>query len=196
MSNWIVSKTDIDALVSVAFRWTEAGALQETPPSVVELLTVTDSNATKIGVDLWRANHDTCNYGGPLSQLDLEQYATWDADPPVEMPTYDFEPLPGSPRPQTAIRLAGYYSYQTAHDFWQQPDWPNGEPPFEMLFHQAIVWTAVGLLGLPRPPTPSDYSPYESDVPDSVIHDPIYEATPWGPWGPAERDVFVRLSGL
>lgn len=195
MSNLIVSKTDIDAIVSVALRWTETGLLKEAPAAVADVLLVTEDNATQIGSMLWAANHDTVNYGGPFSELDLEQYAEWDADEPVEMPSYEFEPLPGFPRPQTAIRLAGYYAYQTAHDYWEPQDWPQGKPPFEMLFHQAVVWTAAGFLGIERPPTPQNYSPYESAIANQVMHDPVYEAAPWG-LGTDDRDLFIRLADL
>jgi len=87
VSNWIVSKTDIDALVSVALRWTEAGLLEATQPAVADILAVTLSTATELGSKLWAANHDTVNYGGPLSELDLVQYAQWDADEPLAILT-------------------------------------------------------------------------------------------------------------
>ena len=195
MSTWIVSKADIDALVSVALRWTETGLVDVQPPSVAAVLTVTPDSASEIGAKLWAANHDANNYGGPKSMADPELLEELDADDVVPTPRYEFEAFPGLPRPQTAIHLAGYYAYQTAGDYWDRWEWPDGEPPFEMLFHQAMIWVAAGLLGIPRSDEPEDYSPFDTPIEDRVMDDPVTKASGWG-LAESDRDLFLRLGAI
>ncbi len=195
MSTWIVSKTDIDAIVTVALRWTEAGLLEIQPASVQAILAVRPDSASEVGSKLWAANHEANNYGGPRELADPEFLAELDAEDVVAMPAYEFEALPGTPRPQTAIHLAGYYAYQTAGDYWDDEDWPNGQPPFEMLFHQAMIWTAAGLLGIARPVEPQNYDPYETSIEDQVMDDALTEASGWG-LETHDRDLFERLARL
>ena len=195
MSTWIVSKTDIDALVSVALRWTETGLIEMQPPAVAAVLAVTPGNADEVGLNLWAANHDSNNYGGPKFMADPDFLKTLNPDRIAVMPTYQFEALPGLPRPQTAIYLAGYYAYQTAGDYWDRYDWPNGEPPFEMLFHQAMIWVAAGLLGIPRGEEPGDYDPYDTPIEDALMDDPVTKASGWG-LEDSDRDLFLRLTKI
>jgi hypothetical protein len=196
LSVWIVSKTDIDALVTVPFRWSETGVLTGLPKWVAGLLTVTPSNASDIGSRLWRANHDTFNYGGPRELLDPEMLAEVDAHDVAVTPPYEFQALPGMPRPETAIRRVGYYAYQTAGEYWGKSMWPQGKPPFEMLFHQAIVWTAAGLIGITRPEAPLTYDPDHPDaMEDQLMDDPVYKASGWG-LGNSDRDLFLRVADL
>lgn len=195
MSSWIVSKTDIDAIVSVALRWTETGLMEVQPSSVAAVLKVTPGNASEIGARLWAANHEANNYGGPKSMADPEFLEDLDPDDVAETPSYEFEALPGLARPQTAIHLAGYYAYQTAGDYWDRWEWPSGEPPFEMLFHQAMVWVAAGLLGISRSDEPEDYNPFATPIEDQVMDDPVTKASGWG-LSESDRDLFLRLAAV
>jgi hypothetical protein len=195
----LCSKTDIDALVTIALRWTEAGLIPASPDWIRQILTVTSSNADGVGTRLWRANHDMYNFRGPSEMLDASAIAEVRrerGDVLVEMPTYAFGALPGVPRPQTAIALAGNYAYDTDGEHWERRWWPNDQPPFEMLFHQAIVWTAAGLLGIDRPTAPAPYNPEHTPIEDAVMDDPLFQAVLMQRLTDSDRDLFERLADL
>lgn len=196
MSNWIVSKTDIDALVSVALRWTEEGLMGAQPTSVAAVLTVIPENASRVGRMLWTANHDTFNFGGPRASQSPEHLAELPPERIWPVPEYEFEAFPGMPRPEIALHLASYYTYQTENGSWDRDGWLHGVPPFEMVFVQSMVWLAGGLLGVPRPPEPSHWDPFETDIQDAFLDDPVIDACPWGIKDGEGRDLFVRLAPL
>jgi hypothetical protein len=125
----IVTKADIDAIVTVALRWTESGALQHMPAQAAGVLRVTPENATEVGTLLWRANHDSYNYGGPRELLEPEEVAEVPEDWVAEMPEYTFAEFPGTPAHEVVVRLTSFYRYQTQCDHWDQTHlYANGEP--------------------------------------------------------------------
>lgn len=196
MSVWIVSKADIDAIVTVALRWTESGALEHMPAQVADILRVTPENATQIGVLLWLANHDSFNYGGPpefMEPAELAEMEEW----AEEMPEYTFTAFPGTPVPEVVVRLTRYYRYQTQGDHWNQAHlYASGEPPFEARFIVAMEWQAMTMLGLASAdlvPNVDDWTFVDrfADFPEDRF--PAYRAVPWG-LGDGDRQLFTSTA--
>jgi hypothetical protein len=148
MSGWIITKADVDAFVSVAYRWTEAGQVDVMPPEFAQVLRVTDDNASDLGAHLWAANHDATNFGGPRRLADPELVTELEeGNEIVEMPPYEFQAFEGMPSPAVALNRASYFQYQTANDFWElRGSWENDIEPFELRFTYAMEWWACGLL--------------------------------------------------
>ncbi len=194
MSVWVVSKTDIDALVSVALKWTERGDVARMPEPAASVLKVSRETASEVGTRLWAANHDAFNYGGPRRLCDsetLEEVLAFPEDL-VDMKGYGFEELPGTPAPETAVRLAGYYAYQTAGDYWEEVEcWQDGEPPFEALFTKSMEWYGLALLGLVRFDQVWIRTPFEAGPDLSAL--PRYAQVAWG-LDESDRDLFLRLA--
>lgn len=198
MSVWIVSREDIDAIVTVAVRWTEFGAIEHMPPAAADVLRVTRENATEVGTRLWRANHDSYNYGGPREFLTPEELEAPECQPEwvEEMPQYTFAEFPGNPAPEVVVKLTDYYRYQTQNDHWTESytwtePWANGEPPFEARFIFAMRWHAMALLGL----APADQMPAATDEHVHFPADrfPAYNRVPWG-LGQGDRQLFTSIT--
>lgn len=193
MSVWIISKPDLDAYVSIAYRWTERGDTARMPREAAEVLTVTLDNASEVGKRLWAANHDAFNYGGPRRLCHPELLAEIEAEgDPAQMPDFQFEPFPGTPEPETAMNRAHYYSYQTAGDYWENADeWPNGEPPFELRYTIAMQWYALVLLEVIPDSHPLSFD--GSFPPDNDVHRwPRYEQS-GHLLENSDRDLFLRV---
>lgn len=148
LSVWIITKADLDAYVSIAYRWTQAGEVATMPPEVAEVLTITDQNADEVGAWLWAANHDAFNFGGPKRLVDPALLAEDEqTGQVVEMPPYDFQAFEGMPSPAIALNRAGYYRYQTMSDYWEESsDWEAGREPFELKFTFGMEWWACKSL--------------------------------------------------
>jgi hypothetical protein len=148
MSRWIITKTDLDAYVSVAYRWTDVGLVERMPPELAEVLRVTDGNASEVGARLWAANHDASNFGGPKRLASPELITELEeGDEVVEMPSYEFEAFEGLPSPAVALNRASYFQYQTAGEYWEfRAAWEDGVEPFELRFTYAMEWWACDLL--------------------------------------------------
>ncbi len=193
MSNFVVSKEDIDAIVTVALRWTESGALDQMPPQAAEVLRVTRSNANEVGERLWSANHDSVNYGGPRDLVDPEVLAEAEEYGEVEeMPAYTFVEFVGTPAPEVVMRLTTFYQYQTQCEHWDERYlWPNGVAPFAARFIVAMEWYARTLLGLSprdRVPGPDEERP---EFPQDRF--PAYQRVPWG-LGEGDRHMFESIA--
>lgn len=150
MSVWILSKADVDAYVSIAYRWTEAGQVDQMTAEVSEVLRVTDANASEIGSKLWAANHDAFNFGGPKRLADPALVAEKVASDEIEeTPRYEFQAFEGVPTSVVALNRVGYYTYQTAGDYWDEPsDWERGREPFELMFTFGMEWWACKSLNI------------------------------------------------
>jgi hypothetical protein len=189
----IVSSADIDAIVTVALRWTESGALERLPAQAAQVLRVTPENATEVGIRLWLANHDTFNYGGPRELVEPEVVAEaeeWDVE---VVPVYTFAEFPGVPLPEVVVKLVRYYRYQTQCDHWDQEWlWANGEPPFAASFMVAMEWHAMVLLGLfppDRMPGVDDWL-FERRAEFQEDRYPACRRVPWG-LGDGDRQLFT-----
>ena len=192
MSVWVVSKTDMDALITIAVHWTEHGDLARLPAPAASVLRVTRQTASQVGARLWLANHNTFNYEGPPEWQDPEYLAELNANPELleQMPDYGFEPLPGTPAPESAVGRSRYYRYQTQADYWDEDWWPDGRPPFEMLFTTAMEWNGLAMLGLVDPAA----FPADGILPGTVDLSgyPRYEQSGWN-LKESDRDLFLRL---
>lgn len=190
-----MSRTDLDAYVSIAHHWTAHRHLAHMPSDVATVLAVTDASATEVGRRLWRANHDAVNYGGPREHSDPELVAEVEsvlADL-AEMPEYEFQPLPGTPAPEVAVRRANYYQFQTANEYWDAAElWPDRTPPFERAFTEAVRWYGHVLLGTTRAERPPAYDRYRTsgELPD-LKGWPRYDGAGWC-LDEADRDLFLR----
>ena len=197
MSVRIASKADIDAIVTVALRWTESGALEHMPDQVADVLRVTPENATEIGALLWRANHDSFNYGGPRELVEPEVLAEVLEYGAEEMPEYTFAELPGIPVPEVVVRLTSFYRYQTQCDHWDQTHlYADGEPPFEACFIVAMEWHAMTMLHLAsddRVPEVAEWIFVNrfADFPEDRF--PAYRQVPWG-LDDGDRQLFISTA--
>lgn len=199
MSSQLVSKTDIDALVTVALQWTEAGHVDAMPEPARTVLRVTQENATAVGRQLWQTNADAVYFGGPPEGCDPdvreEAQAELDQDggsPYVQ--AYVFEALPGVATPLAAARVVSFYAYQTEGDAWDPDDgfFRGGadEPPFAAYFTTAMRWYSLALRGaLPLDRVPKPLSKELSDAEDRLL-----DGRGDFPWGLEEsnRNVFIR----
>lgn len=194
MSGLLLSATDIDAFVTIALRWTGAGVVAAQPRNVRDVLTVTDATATEVGRRLWLANHNAVNFGGPSELCDPEVLCELLQDPGnlAVMPEYRFQPLPGSPAPETAIRRAHYYLYQTGGDYWEAWKWAGAAQPFEMLFTMAMEWVGRRLLG-GRYVRESILRYGDDAINDDLYDDPGYDRSGWQ-LSDTDRDLFLRLA--
>lgn len=174
MGAFLLSKTEIDAMVTVALRWTEHGDVARMPEPARTVLHVTPANATDVGTRLWQPNRDRF--------------------PDQELAPYEFEALPGKPGPLIAFRLAEYYEYQVAGDLWEDdPGWNEEPPPFESYFSVALQWYAAVLLGRAERDRVPAFHP-EGDHAADLRGDPVYDALPWG-FDENDRDIFLTVPG-
>ncbi len=128
MSNLLLSKTHIDAIVTAAVQWGRDGFCYR---FCDRRHSVTPANATEVGSMLWEANIDTVTEGDP------EDLASWTDG--RGLPPYEFDALDGNPDPLTVKHLISYYIYQTCGD----PDpWYGSQP--QVLLDELSLWaTAV-----------------------------------------------------
>jgi hypothetical protein len=199
VSVWVVSTETIDAIVTVALRWTESGVTEYMPAEAADVLRVTPENATEVGTRLLRANYDQFNYGGPRERLTPEEIAETPEYQPEyqqEMPQYTFAEFPGNPSPVVVVRLTDYYRYQTQNDYWTESytwlePWTNGGPPFEARFIFAMRWYAMAVLGL----APADQMPAATEERAQFPADrfPAYDRVPWG-LGEGDRQLFTSIT--
>lgn len=199
MSSDLVSKTDIDALVTVAVQWTDGGHVDSMPEPARTVLKVTLQNASDVGRQLWQANADAFYFGGPPEGCDPETRAEAEAELARDGGTpfiaaYVFEPLPGVASPFAASRLARFYAYQTEGEAWDpgDPFFRGGvaDLPFAAYFVTSMRWYSLALRGalpLDRVPEPlsSELTDAEARVPDDRGD------FPWG-LKDSDRDVFAR----
>ena len=180
MSTHMVGKVDIDALVTVAMRFTAAQPLPLGPSSPVPPR-ITESNADEVGrtlwVENWRLNWDLHPDFWDADEWDDRRWEEFDpqtANPPAEIDGYTFMELFGDPLAGTAGRIVAYYRYQTAGQLWSE----------------------------------GSYGRQFSDALDALISGgPVadrgyYEGLPGGdrayvPWGlkESDRDLFLRSAG-
>ncbi len=81
LSSQLVSKTDIDALVTVALQWTEDGHVDAMPEPARTVLRLTQENASSVGQQLWQANADAVYFGGPPEGCDPDLREEAQAEP-------------------------------------------------------------------------------------------------------------------
>lgn len=201
MSNQLVSKADIDALVTIAMQWTEAGDVDAMPEPARTVLRVTAQNADEVGRQLWQANADAFYFGGPPEGCDpqVREEALAEREREGGIPyvaAYVFEALPGVAGPVAAARIINFYAYQTEGDAWDPDDtfFRGGvaEPPFAAYFTTAARWYSLALRGaLPRDRVPEPLSGELSEAGARLMDD--RGDFPWG-LDETDRDVFVRWS--
>lgn len=197
VSNHVVSKTDIDALVTIALQWTEDGHVDAMPEPARTVLRVIPDDASEVGRQLWQANVDAFYFGGPREYCDPDVREEAQAELGSDGGTpyvaaYEFEGLQGVVTPVAASHVAGYYSYQTANDAWDDPYFRRGvmEPPFAARFITAIRWYSLALRGaLPLDRVPEPMSSELSDAEDRLS-----DSRGDFPWGleESDRDIFAR----
>lgn len=200
MSSQLVSKTDIDALVSIALQWTEAGHVDAMPEPARTVLRVTPENASDVGRQLWQTSADAFHFGGPPEGCDPDVREEAEAElerdggtPYVE--AYVFDALPGVASPVAVARAISFYAYQTEGDAWD-PDnafYRGGvvEPPFAAYFTTAMRWYSSALRGaLPLDRVPAPLSSELSDAEERLLDD--RGDLPWG-LEESDRDVFFSL---
>lgn len=66
----LVSKTEIDALVTIAIQWTQDGHVDAMPEPARTVLRVTSEIASDVGRRLWQANAGAFYFGGPPEGCD------------------------------------------------------------------------------------------------------------------------------
>jgi hypothetical protein len=199
VSSHLVSKTDIDALVTIAFQWTEDGHVDAMPEPAKTVLRVTPENASNVGRQLWQTNADAVYFGGPPEGCDPDVREEAQAELELDGGTpyvaaYVFEALPGVASPVAAARAISFYAYQTEGDAWDPDDafFRGGvtKPPFAAYFTTAMRWYSLALRGaLPLDRVPEPLSSELSDAEDRLRDD--RGDFPWG-LEESDRDVFAR----
>lgn len=109
MSQHLVSKDTIDALVTAALTWgPEPDEFWYRPIGTRRLRKVGLNQATETGEMLWRKNWEM---------------AEW-AETGAEYPTYEFEAYPGTPDPVVILKTIAYYEYQTSDvgEIWESSE--------------------------------------------------------------------------
>jgi len=193
VSSHLVSKTDIDALVTIALQWTEDGHVDAMPEPARTVLRVTLENASDVGRQLWQTNADAFYFGGPPEGCDpdvreeAQKELERDGGTPY-VDAYLFEALPGVATPWAAARVIRYYAYQTQGDAWDPDDafYRGGvvEPPFAAYFTTAMRWYSLALRGaLPLDRVPE---PLSSEL--SNAEDRLRDERGDFPWGLKESD--------
>ncbi len=168
MSVMLVSKVDIDALVTIALRWSNSVDSLRLSQAVHHAMHVSAQTADVVGARLLEANWNAFHYGGDPTRLDREARECFELQGIETFPGYAFDELPGAPLPETCLYLLSFYEYQAATDNWQGS--------FPEKFTSALRACAALQLGELR----AEELPGYSNV----------------PWGLAEqdRDLFQRLS--
>ncbi|TQK71426.1 hypothetical protein [Nocardioides sp. SLBN-35] len=133
MSEHLVSRSDIDALVAVGLAW---GDLPEaTAVRAAAFWPDLRRDPSAAGARLWRENHDCVVYGGDPDLLDEDERASlleeYEADF-GPLPPYAFDPMPGFPSARAGLRVISYYSYQTSNH------WANEGPTPISVFLDAL----------------------------------------------------------
>jgi len=116
MSEILVERAHIDALLTAAVKWGERepeyarfsfcgerpdgdGGVPRSPASL------TTENASELGREIWLFHFEMCGW------WDEEEEEIPDTD---EVAGYTFDPLPGDPDPLVILRSVSFYEYQTA----------------------------------------------------------------------------------
>lgn len=192
----LLSKADIDAYVTIALRWTERGEVATLPEPARTVLKVTRDTASDVGQRLWYGNvrgfieFDDASFAddpGTLEEIE-ETRAWWESVTP-----YVFQEFPGDPHPETALRRAAFYTYQTASDQWAE--WFLDDldaPPWEAVFTTAMKWHALRQLGLLSSATVPE-EPFAEELHVELSGRPIYDASKWA-LTEADRSLFLRLT--
>lgn len=118
MSVLLVSKVDIDALVTIALRWSNSVDSLRLSQAVHQAMHVSRSTADVVGTRLFQANWNAFHYGGDPDLLDDEGRGYFELHGIEPFPGYNFSELPGAPLPETCLHLVGFYEHQTAGDNW------------------------------------------------------------------------------
>lgn len=199
MSSSLVSKTDVDALVTIALQWTETGHVDAMPEPARTVLRVTPESASEVGRQLWQANVDAFYFGGPREWCEPDVLEQGQAELELDggtpyLAAYEFEALPGVVNPVAAGRVVNFFAYQTANDAWDPDDafFRGGvaEPPFAAYFTTAVRWYSLALRGaLPMDRVPQPLSPDLADAEDRLSDNG--RDLPWG-LTESDRDIFSR----
>ncbi len=165
MSSWMLSKVDIDALVTIAMRWSDTAPL---PVSAFGLVParITAANATAVGRELWLENWQR-NCWRPEEERDDDEVRVSEM-----VHSYVFEELPGQPLDGTALRIIQCFCYQTANDEWEE------QGTYGQEFYEAIREAAEERVG--------------PDLEVAFNKAPGASETPWG-LTENDRDLFTRI---
>ena len=120
MSQHLVGKNDIDALVTVCLAW--GGSPRGEALRLLPFWEVVAADPTTGGARLWRENFENLVFGGDPAELHegeqaslLEEYLSGGYDDPRdELRDYVFEVLRGEPSAAAGLQVVSYYDYQTS----------------------------------------------------------------------------------
>lgn len=167
----LAAKADIDALITIALVWNESGELDRMPWATAQALRVTRDSTHALGQDLWIANYDAFFWGGPKEFADQDMVAETDPESVEEVPTYEFELLPGTPTYVHAVAMGSFYWGCTKNESWDSRDdffRPGTDgPPRAALFSTAMMWWSLKQLGLTASPD-MPANPHEPDIFDAL----------------------------
>lgn len=133
MSEHVVGKSDIDALVTVGLAWGSLPQADAVRATAFWLELNADPSAA--GTRLWRENFNCVVYGGDPDLMDdeersglLEDYVQdGDSEDDGQLPPYSYDALPGTPSVPAGLRVIGYYSYQTSGHWSHEGPTPISE---------------------------------------------------------------------
>lgn len=106
MSEFLLSKTHIDALVTAAVQWSERTGFAYFHDG--RWRPVTAADGTRLGEVLRAANVEVVTWGDPQVLLDMTEGRG--------LAPYSFEPVPGRADPYVVKRLVACYLYQSMSD--------------------------------------------------------------------------------
>lgn len=170
MSQFVLGRAHIDAMLTAALRWRGLHVAGVTEALRVHL--ESGESVDRTGLELLRQNWDCVVYGCDES-MDDEERAAYDAqfEPMWTKPaTYALEELPGTPSPESVLRLT--------HCYRDQSEWQGTGL-------RAVEGFVAGLEAL------ADLQLGSPDH-ETLQTMPRYAHTPWG-LAEADRDVFVRM---
>ncbi len=160
MSQHLVSKTHIDALMTAALRWCSEALLRfDVINAAGDVMSrghyeVNRDNADEIGRLLWEHNYWYSGWGD-YDQLHDEETA----DPDVlAVRSYRFSELPGEPDPILILGALDYYGYQT-----------RPETPDEWVNSIGFAFTDLLRSGAIRQIPGYDRVPWGLDEPDIFL---------------------------
>lgn len=133
MSQHLVGKSDIDALVTVGLAWGSLPQAEAVCATTFWLELSLDPSAA--GTRFWRENYNCVVYGGDPDLMDeeerswlLEEYAQeGDGQDDGSLPPYSYDAMPGTPSVPAGLRVIGYYSYQTSSHWSHEGPTPISE---------------------------------------------------------------------
>jgi hypothetical protein len=106
VSQFLLSSTHIDAMVTAALQWSASEGFAY--PWGGALHRVTTDNASEVGALLWDAHLQSVSDGDPAVLADLTGGR--------ELPAYVFDALPGRADPWVVLRVSACFTYQTCGD--------------------------------------------------------------------------------